>query len=155
MIKIVKNILLVLFLANFAAVQASDYQMCTTTQTTFRSTSSNMGTNYSNSAYANRNVIAFANAPATRFKSTSTIYDSGSSLPCAAETGVYTTVGDEAPRSGSGPRRVGGWDDNNAGDPGAVPLGDAVLPLLLLAAAYGIYLRRKNSVQTPASGHQQ
>lgn len=48
-----------------------------------------------------------------------------------------------------------GEDDPDKNDPYDNPLGDAVLPLLLLAAAYGIYLRRKNSVRIPDSGHQQ
>ena len=48
-----------------------------------------------------------------------------------------------------------GEDDPDKNDPYDNPLGDAVLPLLLLAAGYAIYLRRKNRVQTPESGHQQ
>ena len=48
-----------------------------------------------------------------------------------------------------------GEDDPDKNDPYENPLGDAVLPLLLLAAGYAIYLRRKNSVRIPESGHQQ
>ena len=48
-----------------------------------------------------------------------------------------------------------GEDDPDKKDPYENPLGDAVLPLLLLAAGYAIYLRRKNSVRTSDSGHQQ
>ena len=48
-----------------------------------------------------------------------------------------------------------GEDDPDKKDPYENPLGDAVLPLLLLAAGYAIYLRRKNSVRIPESGHQQ
>ena len=150
MIKSLKYILVVLFLANFAVSQAFNYQMFTTTRAMFHSTSPNIGSCNSghvsadrNSSLSSRCVLVSESAPSACFKSTSTILGSGSSLPCAAETGVYTTVGDEAPRSGSGPRRVGGWDDNNAGDPGAVPLGDAVLPLLLLAAGYCFFIVRK------------
>ena len=36
-----------------------------------------------------------------------------------------------------------------------VPIGDAILPMMLLAVVYGIYLRRKNCVRIPDSGHQQ
>ncbi len=39
----------------------------------------------------------------------------------------------------SGPRRVTPNPDVDPNDPGNVPLGDAVLPLLLLACAYAIY----------------
>ena len=39
---------------------------------------------------------------------------------------------------------------SNPLEPGT-PVGDTVPCLLLLAAAYGIYLRRKNSIQTPDS----
>lgn len=162
MIKSLKYILVVLFLANFAVSQAFNYQMFTPTRAMFHSTSPNIGSCNSghvsadrNSSLSSRCVLVSESAPSACFKSTSTISGSGSTLPCAAETGVCTTIGDETSRYGSGPRRVGGWDDNNAGDPGAVPLGDAVLPLLLLAAGYAIYLRRKNSVRTSDSGHQQ
>jgi hypothetical protein len=48
-----------------------------------------------------------------------------------------------------------GEDDPDKNDPYDNPLGDTVLPLLLLALGYAIYLRRKNRVQTPASEHQQ
>ena len=147
--KAVRNIIIVLFFASSTMLCASEYQLFTTTKTTFRSVSPVFGNKISsvtgvsrNGAMSSHGVLA-STTPVSHFKSTSTIYDSGSTLPCAAETGVYTTVGDEAPRSGSGPRRVGGWDDNNAGDPGAVPLGDAVLPLLLLAAGYGVFIARK------------
>ena len=44
----------------------------------------------------------------------------------------------------------GGTLPSNPMEPGT-PLTDAVPCLLLLAAAYGIYLRRKNSIQTPDS----
>lgn len=61
------------------------------------------------------------------------------------------------PRRISGPQRAVGEGDENEKEPETkdpyTPLGDAVLPLLLLAAGYAIYLRRKNSVQTSDSGH--
>ena len=63
------------------------------------------------------------------------------------------------PRNIRGPQRAVDEDDKGEEEPETkdpyTPIGDAVLPLLLLAAAYGIYLRRKNRVQTPESGHQQ
>jgi hypothetical protein len=63
-------------------------------------------------------------------------------------------------RISNGPQRAVDEDDKEeekepeTKDP-YTPLGDAVLPLLLLAAGYAIYLRRKNSVLTSESGHQQ
>ena len=63
------------------------------------------------------------------------------------------------PRRISGPQRAVDEDDKDEEEPDTkdpyTPIGDAVLPLLLLAAAYAIYLRRKNRVQTPESGNQQ
>jgi hypothetical protein len=63
------------------------------------------------------------------------------------------------PRRISGPQRAVDEDDKDEEEPETkdpyTPIGDAVLPLLLLAAGYAIYLRRKNSVLTSESGHQQ
>lgn len=80
--------------------------------------------------------------PEQPFQSTSSIACSGSTLPQAAITGVVIVEEENTGRP-HGPRRVGGWGDNNAGDPGAVPVGDAILPLALLAAAYVLFLARK------------
>jgi hypothetical protein len=96
--------------------------------------------------------------PEAHMYSTSTMVGSGTSLPQAAVTGTSTTY--DQSHTPSGPRRIIDEEDEkdkeNDGwkDPG-LPLGDAVLPLLLLAAGYAIYLRRKNSVLTSESGHQQ
>ena len=74
-----------------------------------------------------------AQLPEVQMQSTSVMMSSGSSLPQAAVTGVVTT--DEAPaRANIGqPRRErpGDWDD-----PYKDPIGDAVWPLLALAAAF-------------------
>ena len=74
-----------------------------------------------------------AQLPEVQMQSTSVMVSSGSSLPQAAVTGVVTT--DEAPaRANIGqPRRgrPGDWDD-----PYKDPIGDAVWPLLVLAAAF-------------------
>ena len=83
-----------------------------------------------------------AQLPEVQMQSTSVMMSSGSSLPQAAVTGVVTT--DEAPaRANIGqPRRErpGDWDD-----PYKDPIGDALWPLILAAAVYGVY-RRKRSV---------
>ena len=81
-----------------------------------------------------------AQLPEVQMQSTSIMMSSGSSLPQAAVTGVVTT--DEAPaRANIGqPRRgrPGDWDD-----PYKDPIGDAVWPLILAAAVYGVYRRKR------------
>jgi hypothetical protein len=103
---------------------------------------------------ANLAVHEAASVPNATFRSTSTMSLSGSTLPCAA---MELTIGEEMPNAGSstprGPQRVS--PNQPPEDPMENPLGDVMLPLLLLAAGYGIYLRRKNSVRTSDSGHQQ
>ena len=94
----------------------------------------------------------YAEMPTLTMSSTgSVMMKSGSALPMAAVTGT-TSADDYAP---SGPRRAkrdvgdGGTtedddpDPENPGEP--MPLGDAILPLMVMALAfYGVvYLRRK------------
>ena len=96
-----------------------------------------------------------AQMPSTPFRSTSTMVGSGSTLPVAAHTGVRVTgakVGTYADASyasqSSRPRRIGG---NTSGgseyreDPFEDPIGDAVLPLMLMAMLFagGVYWRKK------------
>ena len=100
--------------------------------------------------------------PSTHFESTSVMELSGSSL-----SSTTSAIGSDNPNSNngmSGPRRIGGGNNSGQGgdegldNPDDVyndPLGDAVIPLLLLAVGYSIYLRRKNSVRTPDAGHNQ
>ena len=90
------------------------------------------------------------NVPAAEFRSTSTMPSVGSNLSTASSVGVVIDEGGNTQMT-SGPKRAPALPP----DPFLDPLGDAVLPLILLVAAYGIYLRRKNRVQTPDSGHQQ
>ena len=82
----------------------------------------------------------------------SAMMSSGSALPMAAVTGT-TTADQTAPSSG--PRRAKmeddeGWEgDPDPEYPGEVtPIGDAVLPLMLLIGGYGmlVYFRRKRGV---------
>ena len=112
-----------------------------------------------------------AQMPTTPFRSTSTMVGSGSTLPAAANTGVRVTgatVGTYADASyasrSSRPRRgsIGdgggfadgddtpGQGDNNPPElPGdLVPIGDAVLPLMLMAMLFagGVYWRRRRVV---------
>ena len=85
-------------------------------------------------------------APKICFQSTSAMPRTGSSLPQAAITGVTTTTDNFTFR---GPARIGGSNSgggsgpDNLDDPWKVPIGDALLPLMLLAAGYLLYMRRK------------
>ena len=84
--------------------------------------------------------------------STSTMLGSGSSLPQAAISGTYTTY--DSYESGSlsrGPKKAAAKEDEDEEDtppadpngPNEPPLGDALLPLLLLAAGYVVLVARK------------
>lgn len=96
--------------------------------------------------------------PTAAMRSTSAMRYSGSALPMAAATGVSTTCNNQG-----GPRRAkkgnpfeeetGGEAETIAGsgtstplEPGT-PIGDAVLPLMLMLGAYGmlVYFRRKRT----------
>ena len=98
-----------------------------------------------------------AQLPSCNFQSTSTMRSSGSAMTTAAQTGVrvtgksvcsYNPVG---PAFSSRPRRVeegDGFEDEGDepvnGLPGEpAPLGDALLPLLLLALGYTLTRARK------------
>ena len=99
-------------------------------------------------------VCAAASAPTATFQSTSTMSLSGSSLPCAAVDMIIddgmSNAENTAPR---GPQRVS--PDRPPEDPFNDPIGDAVLPLLLMAAGYAICAwRRSKLVRTPDSGRQ-
>lgn len=81
-------------------------------------------------------------APTTGFRSTSTMSASGTSLPNAAATGVVITSGEtDSTDAPAGPRRV--RPDTPPEDPFQDPLGDVLLPLLLLVAGYGLFVARK------------
>lgn len=88
---------------------------------------------------------------ATMGSTGSTMMRSGSTLPMAAVSGVYTT--DNHSR---GPRRIGGSGSGTGGneaeettDPQEDPIGDAVLPLMLFIGAYFIWrATRKRRVKT-------
>lgn len=104
------------------------------------------------SVRAQENTTEWGRLPEAQMQSTSVMQGSGSTLPSAAVTGVSTTY--SPAKAPNGPRRAiddgddedkpEGWDD-----PYKDPLGDAMLPLALLAIAYGagcmVYKRRKRS----------
>jgi hypothetical protein len=87
--------------------------------------------------------------PEACMHTTSAMQLSGTTLPQAAATGAYTTY--DQTNAPSGPRRIIDEDDkedkedNDWAEPG-LPLGDAVLPLLLLAAGYAVYVARRKRV---------
>ncbi len=56
-----------------------------------------------------------------------------------------TPVGDEG-RAASGPLRIAPGNGNAQGE-AALPIGDAVLPLLLMAAAYACFLLRRRTAE--------
>ena len=101
-------------------------------------------------------------APAVQMRSTSAMRYSGSTLPMAAATGVSTTYREPAHVSG-GPRRAkmddpdpsnpfinpGTGEPSTIGDVGnpnepGTPIGDAVLPLALMALAFGAGVAVRN-----------
>ena len=97
-----------------------------------------------------------AQSPEVKMQSTSGMVGSGSTLPSAAVQGTYvtgTTVGTYSPANAAGPNRAkkeGEWEDeddpDNPGEPN--PLGDAALPLFLLACVYicaRAFLKRKRA----------
>ena len=94
--------------------------------------------------------VTLTHQPTTQMQSTSVMPSTGSSLPISAISGVSTTEGNNSCGM-TGPRRIGGGNQgggsgpDNPDDVYSDPLGDAVLPLLLLAAGYVIFLARKRS----------
>ena len=86
--------------------------------------------------------------PQLQMQSTSIMMGSGSHLPQAAIEGVTTTYTPGASNIPSGPHRAPaeGEEDTPPKDPNGPmedPIGDAILPLALLAAAYVLFLARK------------
>lgn len=84
--------------------------------------------------------------PQLQMQSTSIMAGSGSHLPQAAIEGVTTTYTPGASNVPSGPHRAKEEGDDAPSDhngPMEDPIGDAILPLALLAAAYVLFLARK------------
>ena len=135
--KTMKHILLIICIACTTTAMAVDYQV----NTAFH------GSQDYSSTHAQHDAT-LATTPEVVFRSTSAMPSIGSHL--SAAEGL--DIGDDTPAP-TGPRRVG--PNTPPADPFDDPLGDAVIPLLLLAVGYSIYLRRKNSVRTPDAGHNQ
>lgn len=91
-----------------------------------------------------------AQQPQMQMQSTSIMMGSGSHLPQAAIEGVTTTYTPSASNISSGPHRAAAKEDDEEDTPpqdppgpNEDPIGDAILPLALLAAAYVLFLARK------------
>ena len=85
----------------------------------------------------------YAQLPEATMHSTSAMVGSGSNLPSAASSGVVVTgeqPGTYSPAfASSRPRRALDGDDEDKTKPGQpFPIGDAALPLALMAAAYAL-----------------
>ena len=99
---------------------------------------------------ANASAQTLAQQPEVQIHSTSTMVSSGSHLPQAALEGTYTTY-DQGNSSGghkghirtAGPGQTGGDGPDDREDPYGDPIGDAALPLALLACAYLIIRVRR------------
>lgn len=91
--------------------------------------------------------------PVAEMHSTSTMVGSGSTLPNAASSGFISA--DDNLNSSSfntprGPRRAKEEGDDTPPDPNGPnenPLGDTVIPLLLLAAGYVFFIARRRALK--------
>lgn len=146
--KTIKYILLILLLNSSILLMATTNQLYQTSSASYKSVGSG-GVGVANESFrGNTTAMKTAGtatpvgAPATGFRSTSTMSASGTSLPNAAATGVVITSGEtDSTDAPAGPRRVGPGTPPE--DPFQDPLGDALLPLLLLVAGYGLFVVRK------------
>ena len=140
--KTMKYILLIICVACASTMMAVDYKLHQTSSTTFKSTSTS-GYSSAGTSGGTRSLSAPAqgggamvSVPAVSFRSTSAMPSTGSSLSSAV-----TMVVDEPETTVTpGPKRARpeDWED-----PYEDPIGDAVLPLLLLAAGYVFFIARK------------
>ena len=165
--KAMKQILIVIaFLSCTTLLMATQYQLHQTSPATYRSIGSNGAGStgiISNGVHSTSmpvNMSVGAAKPSFNFHSTSVMSTSGSNLPSAASTGCVLTNNPNGNNLPRGPRRA--IDKDDVGDkpegwqePMDDPITDAVPCLLLLAAAYCLYLRRKNSVPTRDTRHNQ
>ena len=91
----------------------------------------------------------FVEQPCAQMRSTSAMIGYEGTIPSAAVSGTYTTYDSDSPygtTSSRGPKKAKEDDDTPPADPDGPmedPIGDAVLPLLLLAAGYVVFVARK------------
>lgn len=149
--KTIKYILLILLLNSSILLMATTNQLYQTSSASYKSVGSGgvgsvgvVGESFRGSANTMNSAGAATSmaTPMANFRSTSTMSASGTSLPNAAATGVVITSGEtDSTDAPAGPRRVG--PNTPPKDPFQDPLGDALLPLLLLVAGYGLFVARK------------
>ena len=142
--KTMKYILLIICVVYASTMMAVDYKLHQTSSATFKSTSTSgysgagIGEGKSRfvSTYVQKGWCTTAVASTPSFRSTSAMPTIGSSLSSA----VTMVVDEPETTVTSGPKRARpeDWED-----PFLDPLGDAVIPLLLLAAGYGVIVARK------------
>lgn len=131
--KTMKYILLIICVVCASTMMAVDYKLHQSSS--FKSTSSTQF--YSGSGVGvTLASTTVATVPTVEFYSTSAMPSVGSSL----STTPNIAVDDAGMTVTPGPKRSrpGDWED-----PFLDPVGDAVLPLLLLAAGYGVFIVRK------------
>ena len=159
--KTMKHILLILCVTFASAAMANGDVLYQTSSTTFKSVStsgSSSAGGVGGSASSRSSMGGFGGGavattvPSVSFRSTSTMPSVGSTL-LNDESTEFIPMDEGENMAPRGPQRV--TPDTPPADPYEPPIGDAVLPLLLLAAGYSIYLRRKNSVRTPDAGQNQ
>ena len=84
----------------------------------------------------------FVEQPCAQMRSTSAMIGYEGTIPSAAVSGTYTTYDSDnpaPPTNGPKKARPEDWED-----PYKDPVGDAILPLALLAAAYLVFVARKH-----------
>lgn len=141
--KTMKYILLVICVVCASTMMAVDYKMHQTSSATFKSTSTS-GYSSAGTIGGTRSVSAPAqgggamlSVPSVSFRSTSAMPSTGS---CLSSTTTTVVVDEPETTVTPGPKRARPEDWN---DPYDNPIGDAVLPLLLLAAGYVFFIARK------------
>lgn len=141
--KTMKYILLIICVVCASTMMAVDYKMHQTSSATFKSTSTS-GYSSAGTIGGTRSVSAPAqgggamlSVPSVSFRSTSAMPSTGS---CLSSTTTTVVVDEPETTVTPGPKRARPEDWN---DPYDNPLGDAVLPLLLLAAGYVFFIVRK------------
>ena len=140
-----KHILLIICIACATTAMAIDYTLHSTASGSFSSTHTYQQTTFYGESHkmhaTSPQAVQIATLPEIIFRSTSSMPSMGSTILTAE---ILSEVGAESPAP-SGPRRVG--PSKPPADPFDDPLGDAVLPLLLLAAGYVFFIARRRALK--------
>ena len=143
--KTMKHILLIICIACATTAMAIDYTLHSTASGSFSSTHTYQQTTFYGESHkmhaTSPQAVQIATLPEIIFRSTSSMPSMGSTILTAE---ILSEVGAESPAP-SGPRRVG--PSKPPADPFDDPLGDAVLPLLLLAAGYVFFIARRRALK--------